>query len=53
LRLTRGPQPRASGSASIEAWLRLDLNLAIGAPALMPQTPVRVTGFKPEIDGQA
>ncbi|WP_081007677.1 contractile injection system protein, VgrG/Pvc8 family [Comamonas testosteroni] len=29
-----------------------DLNLAIGVPELMPQTPVRVTGFKPEIDGQ-
>ncbi|QXZ10265.1 phage late control D family protein [Comamonas sp. Y33R10-2] len=29
-----------------------DLNLAIGVPELMPQTPVRVVGFKPEIDGQ-
>ncbi|WP_314973033.1 phage late control D family protein [Comamonas testosteroni] len=29
-----------------------DLNLAIGVPELMPQTPVRVTGFKTEIDGQ-
>ena len=30
-----------------------DLNLAIGAPGLMPQTPVRVVGFKPEIDGNS
>ncbi len=29
-----------------------DLSLAIGVPELMPQTPVRVEGFKPEIDGQ-
>lgn len=29
-----------------------DLSLAIGVPELMPQTPVRVSGFKPEIDGQ-
>lgn len=29
-----------------------DLNLAIGVPELSPDTPVRVTGFKPEIDGQ-
>lgn len=29
-----------------------DLNLAIGVPELIPQTPVRVTGFKPEIDGR-
>lgn len=29
-----------------------DLNLAIGVPELMPQTPVRMTRFEPEIDGQ-
>ena len=29
----------------------LSLTLALGRPALMPQTPVSVQGFKPEIDG--
>lgn len=29
-----------------------ELALALGRPELMPQSPVRVTGFKPEIDGQ-
>lgn len=29
-----------------------DLDLAMGRPELMPQSPVRVIGFKPEIDGQ-
>ncbi|MEN2384028.1 hypothetical protein [Comamonas sp. A7-5] len=28
------------------------LNRATGVPELMPQTPVRVKGFQPEIDGQ-
>ena len=28
-----------------------DLALALGRPELMPQTPVTVNGFKPEIDG--
>lgn len=30
----------------------LEIELAIGQPALMAQTPVNVRGFKPEIDGQ-
>lgn len=29
----------------------LEITLAIGQPSLMVQTPVRVRGFKPEIDG--
>ena len=29
-----------------------ELTLALGRPELMPQSPVRVTGFKEEIDGQ-
>lgn len=29
----------------------LSLTLALGRPALMPQSPVTVAGFKPEIDG--
>ncbi|NMM75547.1 late control protein [Rhodococcus sp. SRB_17] len=29
----------------------LSLTLAVGHPALMPQSPVTVAGFKPEIDG--
>lgn len=29
----------------------LELTLALGRPELMPQTPVTVRGFKPEIDG--
>ncbi len=29
----------------------MELTLAIGRPELMPQTPVTVAGFKPEIDG--
>ena len=29
-----------------------ELTLALGRPDLMPQSPVRVTGFKAEIDGQ-
>lgn len=28
-----------------------ELSLAIGRPELMPQSPVQVSGFKPEIDG--
>ncbi|QIL80805.1 phage late control D family protein [Diaphorobacter sp. HDW4A] len=35
----------ARGAATFE------LTLAVGQPALMVQTPVRVRGFKPEIDG--
>lgn len=30
----------------------LEIELAIGQPALMVQTPVQVRGFKPKIDGQ-
>lgn len=30
----------------------LDITLALGRPDLMPQTPVTVQGFKPQIDGQ-
>ncbi len=28
----------------------MELTLALGQPALMPQTPVRLQGFKPEVD---
>ena len=30
----------------------LSLTLALGRPQLMPQSPVTVAGFKPEIDGE-
>lgn len=34
------------------ATLSLSLTLAVGRPQLMPQSPVTVQGFKPEIDGE-
>ena len=46
---------RAAAQAELQRVDRgaatLALTLALGRPALMPQTPVTVTGFKPEIDG--
>jgi phage protein D len=46
-------------AAAVAEWQRiqrgaatLELSLAIGDPALMPQSPVNVTGFKTEIDHQ-
>jgi phage protein D len=34
-----------------KGFASLSLTLALGQPALAPQTPVRVRGFKPGIDG--
>ncbi|MEO6921958.1 MAG: contractile injection system protein, VgrG/Pvc8 family [Collimonas sp.] len=46
-------------AAAVAEWQRiqrgaatLELSLAIGAPALMPQSPVEVVGFKTDIDNQ-
>jgi phage protein D len=46
---------RAAAQAELQRVDRgaatLSLTLALGRPALMPQSPVTVKGFKPEIDG--
>jgi hypothetical protein len=57
LRETYADEASARAGAQAE-WQRLqrgaatlEITLAIGQPRLGPQTPVRVSGFKPEIDG--
>jgi phage protein D len=52
------PTPEEAKSAAKGEWQRisragskLTLNLAIGIPDWMPETPIKAQGFKPEIDG--
>lgn len=51
---TNRPDARVAAIAEWQRILRgvnsFEISLALGEPALMPQAPVRVAGFKPEID---